>query len=241
MVAVEGTKVLAELLEHGPPPQRLIYDLRAAAGEAVGDLVVAADRQGVPLEAVSPGVLDRLLDADTSQGVVGLVDRPAADPASLLDGHAGGVPLLIGAGVQDPGNVGTLVRIAAAAGGPGLLVDLNSADPWAPKALRASAGWALRHPVAEIDDAASAVNRLVEGGTMVVAAAPGGVPPEEIDWSGRTALVLGSEGQGVPSSVVAGCSQRVSIPMASGVESLNVAVAGAVVAFEAARQARILS
>lgn len=239
VVVVEGPKVLLELLEAGSPVQRMLYDIGSASNEAVANLIAVADRAGVPLEAVRTGVLDKVLDSTTPQGVVALVPRPEHDPAELATSSNGGAPLLIAAGVQDPGNVGALVRVAAAAGSPGMVCDLNSADPWGPKALRASTGWALRYPVAETDELLAELRRLHDAGVAIVAAAPGGPAPDEIDWSAPTALVMGSEGQGVDAALLAEFPDRVSIPMASGVESLNVASAAAVIAFEAARQARI--
>lgn len=230
--------MILELIEAGSPVQRLLYDLGAASDDAVGNLIAVADRAGVPLAAVRAGVLDKVLDATTPQGVVALVPRPHHDLVELVATAGGGVPLLAVAGVQDPGNLGALVRVAAAAGSPGLVCDRSSADPWGPKALRASTGWALRYPVAETEDLSGELRRLSGGGVGVVLAAPGGPAPDEIDWSGPTVLVMGSEGQGVDAALLAEFPGRVSIPMASGVESLNVATAAAVVTFEAARQAR---
>ena len=97
----------------------------------------------------------------------------------------------------------------------------------------------MRYPVAETDELLAELRRLRDAGVAIVAAAPGGPAPDEIDWSAPTALVMGSEGQGVDAALLAEFPDRVSIPMASGVESLNVASAAAVIAFEAARQARI--
>ena len=92
--------------------------------------------------------------------------------------------------------------------------------------------------MAETDDLLAELRRLRDAGVAIRIAAPGGPAPDQIDWSGASALVMGSEGQGVDAAVLAEFPDRVSIPMASGVESLNVAAAAAVIAFEAARQAR---
>lgn len=238
VAVVEGPKVVGELIEVGSPVQRVLYDVQTASSGAVADVIVEADRAGIPLEAVSRGVLDKVLDSTTPQGVAALVPRPSHDVASLALASGNGAPTLVAAGVQDPGNLGALVRVAAAAGSPALVCDRDSADPWAPKALRASTGWALRFPVAESDDLLADLQALRDGGVTVVLAAPGGPAHDEIDWRRPTALVVGSEGQGVDASLLAEFPDRVSIPMAAGVESLNVATAAAVVAFEAARQAR---
>ena len=96
----------------------------------------------------------------------------------------------------------------------------------------------IAHQIALLELLAE-LRRLRDAGVAIVAAAPGGPAPDEIDWSAPTALVMGSEGQGVDAALLAEFPDRVSIPMASGVESLNVASAAGVIAFEAARQARI--
>jgi TrmH family RNA methyltransferase len=238
LAVVEGPKVLGELIKVGSPVQRVLYDVASASTESIADVIVAADRAGIPLEAVGRGVLDKVLDSTTPQGVAALVPRPQHDLAGLAGATSGGAPTLVAAGVQDPGNLGALVRVAAAAGSPALVCDRGSADPWAPKALRASTGWALRFPVVETDDLLDTLCRLRDDGVTVVLAAPGGPAHDEIGWMSPTALVMGSEGQGVDPAVLAEFPDRVSIPMAGGVESLNVATAAAVVAFEAARQAR---
>ncbi|MEZ5374712.1 MAG: TrmH family RNA methyltransferase [Microthrixaceae bacterium] len=191
---MEGPKVLGELLEAGIPVQRVLYDVDAASSGAVGDVIVAADRAGVPLEAVGRGVLDRVLDSSTPQGVAALVARPKHDLDALSD--AGGAPILVAAGVQDPGNLGALVRVAAAAGSPALVCDRESADPWASKALRASVGWALRFPVIETSDLPADLRRLRDRGVAVVLAAPGGPAHDRLDWRRPAALVVGSEGRG---------------------------------------------
>ena len=129
--------------------------------------------------------------------------------------------------VGDPGNVGTLIRSADALGPAFVALSEGSADPTGPKALRASMGSLFRIPVVSFDEAP---------GRRVALTARGGRPLGEIDLEGATTLVLGAEREGLPEEVVAQCDERVTIPLAAGAESLNVAMAGTIALYELARR-----
>jgi TrmH family RNA methyltransferase len=129
--------------------------------------------------------------------------------------------------VGDPGNVGTLVRSAAALGPAFVALSEGCADATGPKALRASMGALFRVPLLAFDDAP---------GRRIALVARGGVPMEELDLSGPTTFVLGAEREGLPESVLATCEERATIPLAPGTESLNVATAGAVALYELSRR-----
>jgi TrmH family RNA methyltransferase len=129
--------------------------------------------------------------------------------------------------VGDPGNVGTLVRSAAALGPAFVALSEGCADPTGPKALRASMGALFRVPLLAFDDAP---------GRRIALVAHGGVPTAELDLSGPTTFVLGAEREGLPESVLATCAERATIPLAPGTESLNVATAGAIALYELSRR-----
>jgi TrmH family RNA methyltransferase len=129
--------------------------------------------------------------------------------------------------VGDPGNVGTLVRSAAALGPAFVALSEGCADPTGPKALRASMGALFRVPLLAFEDAP---------GRRIALVAHGGVPTEELDLSGATTFVLGAEREGLPESVLATCEERATIPLAPGSESLNVATAGAIALYELSRR-----
>ena len=130
--------------------------------------------------------------------------------------------------VGDPGNVGTLVRSAAALGPAFVALSEGCADATGPKALRASMGALFRVPLLAFDDAP---------GRRIALVARGGVPMEELDLSGPTTFVLGAEREGLPESLLATCAERATIPLAPGTESLNVATAGAIALYELSRRA----
>jgi len=129
--------------------------------------------------------------------------------------------------VGDPGNVGTLIRSAAALGPAFVALSEGSADPTGPKSLRASMGALFRVPLLAFDDAP---------GRRIALVARGGMPTAELDLSGPTTFVLGAEREGLPESVLATCEERATIPLAPGSESLNVATAGAIALYELSRR-----
>jgi len=129
--------------------------------------------------------------------------------------------------VGDPGNVGTLVRSAAALGPAFVALSEGCADATGPKALRASMGALFRVPLLAFDDAP---------GRRIALVAHGGVSTEKLDLSGPTTFVLGAEREGLPESVLATCEERATIPLAPGTESLNVATAGAIALYELSRR-----
>jgi RNA methyltransferase, TrmH family len=129
--------------------------------------------------------------------------------------------------VGDPGNVGTLVRSAAALGPAFVALSQGCADPTGPKALRASMGALFRVPLLAFDGAP---------GRRIALVAHGGMPTAELDLSGPTTFVLGAEREGLPESVLATCEERATISLAPGSESLNVATAGAIALYELSRR-----
>jgi TrmH family RNA methyltransferase len=175
-----------------------------------------------------------LSDARTPQGLVALAERP--QPA--VERIFAGTPLvLVADAVQDPGNLGALLRSAEAAGATGALLTTGCADPFSWKALRGSMGSAFRLPLATGLALEAALERLAARGVVVYAtAADGEKRYDEADLRGPVAVVVGSEGRGLAPATQRQASARLRVPLAAPVESLNVAVAAALVLFEAARQ-----
>ena len=194
---------------------------------------------GVAVHRVAAGVLDRAGEVRTSQGVAAVALAPGLDlPPSLGPGAL----VLVLVGVADPGNVGTLLRTADASGAAVVLLCGACADPLSPKVVRAAAGALFRLRLAELAEPA-AVAAVLAGWevTPLGCVARGGRPLDEVDLTGAVALVLGSEAHGLPPALVAelaGADRLVSIPMPGPAESLNVAMAGTVAAYEAVRQRR---
>ncbi len=190
---------------------------------------------GVEVVQVPDVVLAAMSPVRTPSGLVAIANRR---PTSVSDVCAGeDAFVLVAVDVQDPGNVGALMRTAEAGGMTGMLVSGASANPFSWKAIRGSMGSALRLPVVGSMTNAAVLTCLRSDGIRAVAAVPrGGDDPDAIDWRGRVALIVGGEGAGVPDEVTRQCDRLVSIPMAARVESLNVAAAGAILIYAARRQ-----
>jgi TrmH family RNA methyltransferase len=184
---------------------------------------------------VSRAVMDALSPVRTPSGVVAL----ATARRSVLQDVLAASPALVvvAVDVQDPGNAGAIVRSAEAGGATGVVFTGESADPWGWKALRAAMGSTFRVPVAREPQVRHACETLQRAGLRLHAAVPhGGVPIEHVDLRGAAALLLGGEGGGLTNDLLLLADTHVTIPMAAPVESLNVAVAAALLVYEARRQ-----
>lgn len=232
---MEGTKVLDAALAAGAALEAVYYAPEARTTPAAAALLERAMAAGVRVFALAPGVMERVADATTPQSLCGVVancDRPLAD---LL----GGELLLVCVDVRDPGNLGAILRSGAAAGAAGVICCEGSADCYNPKVVRASAGALFQVPLSCGGEPAAILERLGDAGYRRLATvAAGGEDYARVDLSGRVALVLGNEANGLDDALVARCDAGVSIPMAAGAESLNVAMAATVLAFEVARRRR---
>ena len=202
--------------------------------------VVAARAGGVTVRGVVDGALAKILDVASPQHVVSIaVPRPTTLAPVVADAAGRGRPVVVLVALQDPGNVGTLVRVAEAAGCAGVVLTEHSVDVHNPKAVRASAGAVFRVPVVEGLATAVVLDACVAGGVVPWATVrDGGTLLDDATLGGACALVVGSEAHGLSEDVLARVDRRLSIPMHGSVESLNAGVAGALVAFEAARQRR---
>ena len=195
-------------------------------------------------------LFEGLADTEHPQGVAALVHprETSFDDFVRAPLSACAPLLLVLAGVQDPGNVGTILRTAAAFGATGAATAASgisgTANPFSPKALRASAGAALHIPILAGMSLAILLTQFKIAGIRTLASSihePGSaeqplLAPWEVDWCQPVALLVGNEGAGLPEEVERSADARIRIPMASGIESLNAAAAAAVVFYEAARQ-----
>jgi TrmH family RNA methyltransferase len=212
-----------------------------AASKARGDaeegrLARALADSGVDVVVASDELFAAMSPVRTPAGIVAIGRRTPIAPGDVCR-RAGFI--LAAADIQDPGNLGSLLRAAEAGGIDGVIVCGASANPFSWKAVRGSMGSVLRLPVAAAPSVTSVLDCMKESGLRTIASVPrGGEAPERVDWTGRVGLLLGGEGTGLDAAIVAGSDARVTIPMAAPVESLNVAVAGALLVY-AARQQRL--
>jgi RNA methyltransferase, TrmH family len=233
---VEGPTLVLDACDAGVTVESAYVDADADS-EAVTTAVERLDRAGVAVYDVAGGVLARVGGAVTPQGIAAVVGLGSTAIDTVLADAGRSAVVVVLAGVADPGNAGTLLRTAEAAGAWAVVVAGESADPFAPKVVRASAGSVFRIPIAVEPDAGLAIERVASLGLRLIGLASGaGARWYDADLSGPLALVLGNEAHGLPETVAAAIDEWVNIPMAGRVESLNVATAGAVVLFEAAHQ-----
>lgn len=228
---VEGPRPVEEALDAGAPIEALYW----AAG-APPALVERAGAAGVPVFELAGGVMERVADAVTPQPVLAVARMR---PAVLADLRRAGL-LVVGVGVQDPGNAGAILRSARAAGADGVVWCGPSVDLFNPKTVRAAAGALFRMPVVVDADLDQVLGELGGWGVRRLAAvAEGGRDYAAVDLTGRVALIFGNEARGLSPGERAGADDLVSVPMAGGSESLNVAMAATAICFEAARQRRL--
>lgn len=234
LVLIEGPKLLEEALAAGVPIREVLASTRAKARSR--DVLEQVRERGIALRLLDDPLLASLSEAETSQGVLALAERPRFDEERLF----AGLPLIVVAiGIQNPGNLGALLRTAEAAGATGAYLTTGCADPFSWKTLRGSMGSAFRLPQVVGLSPADALARLRERKILTVAAAMEGAPAyARFAWRRPVALLLGAEGAGLPPAIEAAAGARVAIPMAGAVESLNVTAAAAVLLFEAARRRR---
>jgi TrmH family RNA methyltransferase len=197
--------------------------------------VLEAQRRAVDVFELDSGVIERVSDAVTPQPVLATVKFVDRALSSLERADF----VVVCAGVRDPGNAGTVIRTAEAAGANGVICANGSVDVYNPKTVRASAGSLFRIPIVAGGDAVGVVNQLRHWGmTTIGAAAHGGADPTDTDFSRRVALVFGNESGGIPDDVDPIVDEQVTIPLHGSAESLNVGMAAAVLSFEVARQRR---
>jgi len=244
LLLLDGAHLVADALDAGVHLREAavadVADVADAAGHParraeIRALAARLTEAGVEVVAASAAVMDALSPVRSASGIVALADRPSLDAGRM---YGGGAPLVIVAvDVQDPGNLGAIVRVAEAGGATGLVAAGRSADPFGWKALRGSMGSALRIPVVVGEHADQAVADARRHGCRIVAAVPrGGRSLFDIDLTLPAAVLIGGEGPGLPAALVDAADDRATIPMQSPVESLNAAVTAALIVYEARRQ-----
>jgi TrmH family RNA methyltransferase len=249
-VGVEGPRLVEEALRSACPIRAVLFSESGARHR--NRLAPYLDRPevGIPVLHTTDRLFEGIADTEHPQGVAALLTTRSVTLDEILrTGEGCSSPLiLVLVGVQDPGNVGTILRTAAAFGASAAITAASgqsgTSSPFAPKALRASAGAALHLPVLAGHAAAAVIEQLRAAGIFVMATSSRESPegteplftPWQANWCRPVALLIGNEGQGLPEEIERAADARIRIPMSSSVESLNAAAAAAVLFYEAARQ-----
>lgn len=236
-IFVEGLRLCAEALRSGLIIEAVIYSDEIArkdrAAALISDLAAACDR----LAEVSEALLATISYTKTPQGIIVIARRP--ESGHLVLEHQAGAPHLLTVlhGLNNPVNVGAILRSAEAAGASGVIATSHTADPFSPKALRGAMGSAFRLPIWIGPDYAQALRWCAEHDIQTVCADLNAtISHTEYDWRVPSALIVGPESTGLNPAEVSMAGKAIRIPMSGEVESLNVAAAASVVLYEAARQ-----
>jgi TrmH family RNA methyltransferase len=235
LLLLDGVHLVQDALEAGVVFEQVAVDVGAEARGDITRLVAALHAKGIGTVTATAPVMGALSPVRTPTGIVAIARFRERDVADFYKGPS---PLVVIANdIQDPGNLGAIVRVAEAGGASGVLATGKSADPFSWKALRGSMGSALRFPVDRVDDVGMAVSEARKRGCRILATVPrDGRTLFEANLKGPSAVLIGGEGPGLPDALVAAADERVTIPMQAPVESLNAAVTAALVVYEARRQ-----
>jgi RNA methyltransferase, TrmH family len=227
---IEGAHLLEAFLDNtGQRPEVVVVSDSSAHNGEVSALQSRLDPKTIV--SLDDGVFAKISPVAGRNGVLAVIPTPGTPATEAI--AAGGFQLWLD-GVQDPGNAGSLIRTAAAAGASAVVLGPGCADPWSPKCLRGGMGGQFATRVAVTDDLAAAIRSA--RGRVLVAVMASTATVFSTDLTGDVVIVLGSEADGVQPDVLAAASGSVSIPMPGNVESLNVGAAGAVICFERLRQ-----
>jgi TrmH family RNA methyltransferase len=224
----EGVRLIEEMTKAGQEPVFVFYCAGVSSDARARGLVEKLRSSGAELEAVSEDVMRAMADTRTPQGILAVVSFPEID---VGESH---LSLLLD-GLKDPGNLGTILRSAEAAGVGQVITMRGTVDIFGPKVVRAAMGAHFRLPIMA-ECSWGDVSGTLEDRQVLLADARGDMPYYEVDWRQPSVLVVGGEAHGPSVEARRMCTGTVSIPMQSGVESLNVAVATSIILFEAARQ-----
>ena len=233
---VEGAELLSMALDSGAPIESVYVAPEGRANASVAAVVERVYATGVRIFDLAPGVIERISDTVTPQPIVAVVGFAPASLSGLGDASM----VVVCVDVRDPGNAGTMIRTADAAGVDAVVCCDGTVDPTNPKTVRASAGSIFHTPLVVGGDPAAVLGSLKEWGmTIVGTEVRGGADYSAFDWHQRVAVVFGNEASGLSGPVRAQLDVGVSIPMFGRAESLNVSISAAVVCFEALRQRRL--
>lgn len=215
---IEGPHLLAAAMQGGVMPEAVIATESALAHAEIAGLVRRSRLEPV---VVAPNVFAAIAETETPQGLAAEIPVPELQREG---------PRVFLEGVQDAGNVGAIIRSAAAFAVGQVVLDRQCADPWSPKVLRAGMGGHFAVGIRQVDDLAASTRA---SGLRLLCATMDGRPLPKVDLTGRIGWVFGAEGAGLSAGMLALAAERVAIPMAPGTESLNVAAAAAICLYEA--------
>ncbi len=232
LFVVEGRKMCQEMPKTW---LQTVYVAECFQENIQGDIRAKYEEKGI-LQVVTESVFRHMSDMKTPQGILAVARQPVY---ALEDVLSGGSPLIVALeDLQDPGNVGTILRTAEAAGAAGILLSRQSADIFNPKTLRSTMGAVYRMPFYYADDLTRVIENMKKDGFRIYGAQMDGQCYDQKDYTKKTVFLIGNEGKGLTAEMQSAADEAVCIPMKGKVESLNAGVAAGILMYEAARQRR---
>jgi RNA methyltransferase, TrmH family len=229
LVAIEGMHLVEEALRSGLRLSAVF--VRSSSLNLLNQLRISDDIEILELPA---DLFESAVTTESPQGIAALAEAPAFTFENIL---AAPQPLIVvSTGLQDPGNLGTVIRSAEAFGATGLIALPGTVSIWNPKTLRASSGSAFRLPIVPASSKDLLQTLRASGIRALATTVNGGAPAQQVDLSQPTALFIGNEGSGLSAELIRECDGSITIPCPGPVESLNAAIATSILLYEAARQ-----
>lgn len=231
---VEGIKIVLEA-----PKERIVKVYASESFEKSNAITSAKLKLEVPYETVSDNVFAQMSDTKTPQGIMAVISMEEYSVEALLEKNTAKEPpfILAAENIQDPGNLGTIIRTAEGAGVSGILLSRGSVDIYNPKTIRSTMGAVFRMPVVYEDEFIEALDYLRSKNIKIYAASLDGTQNyTACKYEGGCALLVGNESSGLSMEAQKHCDTLVKIPMSGQVESLNAAVAAAILMYEVRRQ-----
>ena len=230
-LVLDGLRLISDVVTGGKSLEALLVSAEALGQDTkLNRLVQQCETKQIKVTAGSGPVMDAVSPMRTPSTAVALMEHCPITADGIIDRKKGS--LLVPIGVQDPGNLGAIIRVAAAADLAGVVVDRSSADPFGWKALRGAMGNTFRLPVTDTQNVLQLISDARHAGWTIAATTPrGGLAPSKQTMRKPIMILLGNEGTGLTPQLVTTVDLTISIPMANGVESLNVSSAAAVVAY----------
>lgn len=237
LIFIEGLRLCVEALRSSLQIEAVIVSEELARKEKAADTIEELSQASPRVGTVSEKLLESISYTKTPQGIVVLARRPEASEQRLAASLTANSLLVVLHQINNPVNVGAILRTAEAAGATGIITTKNTSDPFSPKSLRGAMGSAFRLPIWRDAEFMQTVEWCRAKKIRLVGTAAGAsLKHTDWDWTRPTALVLGPESTGLTTDELKTTDQMVSIPMQGEVESLNVSVAAGILLYEAARQ-----
>jgi TrmH family RNA methyltransferase len=232
-VAIEGVRILEEAIRSGLKFHAIFF---SESGRAHATRLLPQISSHVEALLLPDDVFHSAVSTETPQGVAALVKLKSARLEDVLE-HLTPDLLLVGvAGLQDPGNLGTIIRSAEAFGARAVLLGEKTVSPFNAKAVRASAGALFRQPIIKVSMAETIMQLRQHGVRVLATSSHKGTSLPQADFTGAAMIVIGNEGAGVPHEILTTADELITIPHSPKVESLNAGIAASIVLYEAARQ-----